>query len=200
MRNPLGRGFSTAPKASNVVEKIGGWKEVPNSCPEDNVPDLPVLPSTSTILPYADGRIIRVELPLPPSINALYRSRAIPTMKLDKHGKPIYICTVYMSNEGKAWLKEACLKLLSAGVRFPEVSKVVCEVKAFWPDARDRDMNNLSKITCDALQHSGMVANDKRVLWREMDYHIDRERPRMELAIYEFKSLDGTGAKNEQQR
>jgi Holliday junction resolvase RusA-like endonuclease len=98
-----------------------------------------------------------------------------------------------MTPEGKAWKADAARAFASSGVRFPEKAKVVVEVTAFWPDARGRDMNNLAKITCDALQESGVVVNDKRILWREVDFEIDRANPRLQLDIYALDEGDKRG-------
>lgn len=129
--------------------------------------------------------VLTVKVPIPPSVNAIWRSRAIPTNRTDRFGRPIYICSVYMTPEGKAWKTQAAKLFRSSGVRFPEKAKVVVEARAFWPDARGRDMNNLAKITCDALQASGVIADDKRLLWREMDFEIDRANPRLRLDVYQ---------------
>ena len=132
-------------------------------------------------------------VPIPPSVNAIWRSRAIPTNRTDRFGRPIYICSVYMTPEGKEWKADAVKAFASSGVRFPEKAKVVVEARVFWPDARSRDFNNLGKVCLDSIQASGVVANDKCILWREVDYEIDRANPRLQLYIYALDEGDKRG-------
>jgi Holliday junction resolvase RusA-like endonuclease len=77
-----------------------------------------------------------------------------------------------MTDEGKVWLAESILRLNLAKIPlFYAKSKVVVEAEVWWPDNRERDFNNLAKITCDSIQHASIVASDKQVLWREIDFH-----------------------------
>lgn len=61
--------------------------------------------------------------------------------------------------------------------------KIILEVVAFWPDARRRDMNNTHKLLCDALE-GAVYLDDKMVLVRDMDFSIDKKRPRLEVCVY----------------
>lgn len=100
-----------------------------------------------------------VVLPLPPSVNKLYRIRG--------NG-----AGMYMTDEGKAWIEDAVLRLNLAKIPlFPAKAKVIVEAEIWWPDNRERDFNNLSKVVCDSIQHASIVASDKQILWREMDFH-----------------------------
>lgn len=140
----------------------------------------------NSLIPVATpkDRVV-LSVPIPPSVNAIWRSRCIPSGRYDSKGRPVYFASIYMTDEGKEWLNAAVTFLKAENsIRFGDGEKVVVEARAFWPDARARDMNNLAKITCDALQHSGVVTNDKNILWREMDFTIDRENPRVMLEIY----------------
>ena len=68
--------------------------------------------------------------------------------------------------------------------RVPEPEeKIVLEVVAFWPDGRRRDMNNTHKLLCDALE-GALYLDDKMVLVRDMDFSVDRKRPRLEVCVY----------------
>lgn len=70
------------------------------------------------------------------------------------------------------------------GWRIPEPEeKIVLEVVAFWPDGRRRDMNNTHKLLCDALE-GAVYLDDKMVLVRDMDFFVDRKRPRLEVCVY----------------
>ena len=58
--------------------------------------------------------------------------------------------------------------------------KVVLELVCYWPDLRRRDVSNLDKVLCDALE--GIVYDDDRwALPRWMDFHTDRRNPRVEV-------------------
>lgn len=118
---------------------------------------------------------IRVELPLPPSVNHCYRMAFIK-------GRP----TPILTDLAKSWIDSAGMLALSAARRAgwsPSTDKVVVELYAAWPDARRRDMSNLHKLLADALE--GIVfANDCTSLLRDMDYTVDRKRPRLEIVWY----------------
>lgn len=51
------------------------------------------------------------------------------------------------------------------------------------PDDRRRDMNNTHKLLCDALE-GALYLDDKMVLVRDMDFAIDRKRPRLEVCVH----------------
>lgn len=61
-------------------------------------------------------------------------------------------------------------------------TKVVVELWAYWPDAVKRDMNNLHKLTADALE-GAIYANDRYALIRDIDFSIDRKNPRLEVRV-----------------
>jgi crossover junction endodeoxyribonuclease RusA len=88
----------------------------------------------------------------------------------------------------RAW-KEEAYYIANAlahreGWRVPEPEeKIVLEVIAFWPDGRRRDMNNTHKLLCDALE-GAVYLDDKMVLVRDMDFSVDRKRPRLEVCVY----------------
>ena len=126
----------------------------------------------------------QVVLPLPPSVNRLYRIR--------RNG-----AGMYMTDEGKIGLEEAVLRLNLAKIPlFLAKSKVVIEAEVWWPDMRERDFNNLSKIVCDSVQHASIVASDKQILWREIDFHYPKDRSGplafpLKLIIYEKPKKTG---------
>ena len=88
-------------------------------------------------------------LPLPPSLNRLYRS----TQK--QKG-------VYLSAEGKAWHEEAALQINVQCV--PAIKPPYrVEYAAGRPDNRRRDVANLEKILSDRLQKSEVITDDCQI-------------------------------------
>jgi Holliday junction resolvase RusA-like endonuclease len=92
--------------------------------------------------------MIQAVLPYPPSTNRLWR--------YSKQGR------AYLTPEAAAWkiaaawaIKAAILKGFS-----PVVGKFHLYLEAGRPDKRRRDIDNLFKITLDAVQLSGAVEND----------------------------------------
>ena len=131
----------------------------------------------------------QVEVELPPSVNHQYdHIRAT-----SKAGKP------YMSRkltaEAKVWLASARIVIGSAvrasGWKTRDKTKVVVELEAYWPDRRERDIHNLHKITLDAMQDYSAAAmvfrRDNVALVRDIDYHIDRENPRLVISWWDFE-------------
>lgn len=120
-------------------------------------------------------------VPLPPSANHSYRRAWIGK------GEKKRLAQV-LTDKAKAWMEECALRARLTcrkalwSMTEPGV-KVVVELRVFWPDDRTHDMNNLHKLTADALE--GVVyANDRYALLRDMDFEIDRANPRLELTWY----------------
>jgi len=92
---------------------------------------------------------IVVELPLPPSINALWRS---------SRGR------VHRSRRYLSWLKEAGWELV---LQKPKriAGPVAIAVAAGRPDRRKRDLDNIAtKAVLDLLTAHGIVADDSMVV------------------------------------
>ena len=125
---------------------------------------------------------LRLVLPLPPSVNAMYFST--------KYGKRV------RTKKAIAWFDEAESIIKKSmdeqGWSMVSGEKVIVDINVHWPDARIRDTNNLSKPTPDALEHAGVFDNDRWALLRFIDFDIDRENPRVDIVIRRFdKERDG---------
>ena len=116
-------------------------------------------------------------LTIPPSVNHCYKN-------FNVMGRRNRVLTPL----ARAW-KEEAYYIANAlahreGWRVPEPEeKIVLEIVAFWPDGRRRDMNNTHKLSCDALE-GAVYLDDKMVLVRDMDFYVDRKRPRLEVCVY----------------
>ena len=64
--------------------------------------------------------------------------------------------------------------------------KVVVEFTHFWPDNRCRDTHNTYKCCLDAMANAKVFDNDRYVIVRQNDWHIDKENPRVEVMIYKL--------------
>lgn len=120
---------------------------------------------------------LSMTLTIPPSVNHCYMNvhmKGVRGRILTEEARNWKLMTQYVA---KAAVRHCAWELP------PADKKIVLEIVAFWPDARRRDMNNTHKLLCDALE--GIVyLDDKMVLARDMDFSVDRKRPRLELCIY----------------
>lgn len=121
---------------------------------------------------------LNLELNIPPSVNKCYAN-----IKQGGHRGRI------LTEEARIWkisagysAKTACRK--HNWIMPEKDKKIVLEIYAFWPDKRKHDMNNLHKLICDAFEGI-LYPNDSSVLVRDMDYSIDRKKPRVEIVCYE---------------
>ena len=89
--------------------------------------------------------IIRLELPLAPSTNRLW--------KIGKGGR------MYKSPEYVAWLDEAGW-MVKAQTKYQINGPYVIHISAVKPDKRRRDLDNLLKSTSDLLAKSKIVDDD----------------------------------------
>jgi crossover junction endodeoxyribonuclease RusA len=94
-----------------------------------------------------------IDLPWPPSTNALYRSVQI-------HGRP----RVLLSKEARDY--HAMVRRRVQIEHFPEfgdMDRLEVVIHARPPDRRKRDIDNLLKITLDALVKGGAIPDDGQI-------------------------------------
>lgn len=87
------------------------------------------------------------ELPYPPSVNHYWRRVGFRTL---------------ISRGGRRYRKDV-VALLAAGRAAPLRGRLELVVHVFPPDRRRRDLDNLQKAMCDALQHAGVYADDSQI-------------------------------------
>ena len=106
--------------------------------------------------------MISLELPVPPSTNALYRntSKAERTRGLALGWRPLR--GRIKTDRYRTWLRSAGNEILATPQerRRPVKGKFVLYVAAGRPDERTRDLDNLLKATCDLLAAHGLIEND----------------------------------------
>ena len=109
-------------------------------------------------------------LPWPVSTNALYIPVVLRTRSgqivYDKQGQPK--CRMVLSKAGRAYKKLAVETLHSQRPHFGQswlpISLPVALTLEFYRDSRDGyDVDNLRKVTQDALETAGILVNDRQV-------------------------------------
>lgn len=103
-------------------------------------------------------RSVRLSLPWPPTVNNYW--------KHNRNGK------TYLSKEARQY--KQCVGLHVYQVKphcCPYTTPVAVEIAAYPPDNRARDLDNLLKVLLDALEDTGIVAND----WLVSDLRIVRK-------------------------
>ena len=113
----------------------------------------------------------RITLPLPPSVNALYKYTAV-----GGHARS------YIGAEGKAWFEEAGWVIKSKWKQ--KTIMVPCEIWIQLYISRDRDADNVLKATLDLLQKTSVIHNDN--LFYKIDiekFKIKKGEERIEIEI-----------------
>ena len=87
-------------------------------------------------------------LPFPPTVNTYYRT---------VNGRML------ISREGREY-RQAVAEL-AASENWPKFGseRVSVSIEAWMPDKRRRDLDNLAKPTCDALQRAGLFPDDSQI-------------------------------------
>src|SRR3990167_8976272 len=146
-------------------------------------------PCSTSLCRYCEERKIREEnqgeeiinciLTIPPSANSQWR---------------IANNRIFKTQEAWQWQEAAAweIKLSSKGQKIP-FAKIRVTMDVFFPDNRNRDIDNLLKLTGDAIQESGIVKNDADIWEWNVKKNLDREKPRMELEILEYVIQNKTG-------
>lgn len=98
---------------------------------------------------------ITLDLPLPPSVNRIWR------VGRSRNGKRV----VYRDQKYVKWIKEAAaiiwLSRRPGSLIAPISGPFEVTITFTPPDKRWRDIDNLSKAVMDFLQHSQIITNDK---------------------------------------
>jgi crossover junction endodeoxyribonuclease RusA len=91
--------------------------------------------------------VIYLELPYPPSINHYFKRRGNKT---------------FIGAEGIKFRKRVCTALMAADVR-PMAGMLAMKVRAYPPDRRKRDIDNIQKPLLDALEKARAFFNDCQI-------------------------------------
>ena len=126
--------------------------------------------------------MIKLTLPIVPSVNHCYRNVSINRRILTPIGKAWQETAKYIAKAAAA----------KQGWKFSKKQKLVMEYWTYWPDNRIRDVHNQEKLLLDTLE-GVLYDNDKWVLPRAMDFAVDKGNPRIEILLYplEIKAREG---------
>lgn len=123
------------------------------------------------LLPGAGSGLaaVMLSLPYPPSVNHYYRNVRGRTL---------------ISAEGRKYRQAAWDECRQQRVHSFGRKAVRVLIDAWMPDNRRRDLDNVLKATCDAIQHARILEDDSQIV----DLHIrragiDREAPRVEITM-----------------
>jgi len=113
--------------------------------------------------------MVQFFLPLPVSLNRLYRSTRKQT-------------GVYLSAEGRGWHEEAAME-----INIQRVPRMLppyrVEYAAGRPDKRRRDIGNIEKILSDRLQKSEVITDDREISDMRLLWADDVEPGRVRVTI-----------------
>ncbi len=107
------------------------------------------------------SRTVRLELPLPPSMNTYWR-RGPNTSPRAKGG-----VVTHISSEGRKFRRDVELIWLAQRDR-SELRGYLSVFAALWFPTLASDVDNRIKPTLDALEHAGVYANDRQVARLEL--------------------------------
>lgn len=96
----------------------------------------------------AESRIIRLNLPFPPSVNTMWRRGARST---------------YLSKTGRRYRKEAIAACQAQYQRPALTQRLRVTLDLHRGDRRNYDIDNCVKAVLDSLQHGGVIADDNQV-------------------------------------
>lgn len=117
---------------------------------------------------------VKIALPFPPSVNTAY-----PT--IIKGRKPVRVKSAAL----KKWIEAA------PQFDFKFTKPVTISYLMFFPDRRERDGQNYMKVPLDYLVSEGILEGDDRTKVKGeqwFDGGIDKENPRIEITIKEYKN------------
>ena len=123
---------------------------------------------------------VRLVLPWPPSVNRIWRSVVIRGA-----------VRVLMSRDGREYRQAVIAALRGCTQAAAAFSRPVeVEIRAYQPDHRRRDLDNVLKAALDALTHAGVWDDDNRVADLRIVRMMPSDRPRLEVTIAECRVVD----------
>ena len=119
---------------------------------------------------------LSLTLPLPPSLNSIYRAIGA------KRGRP---SRNILSAEARQWVAKALPLIYSQMFDWEMLhGDVVVEYGYVFPDKRRRDVFNYEKLLSDSLTKAGVWADDCQIVEGKVKrLGIDRGRPRVEVLV-----------------
>lgn len=97
---------------------------------------------------------VTLDLPWPPSANAMHGSRVLRSARTGR-----LVAARYSTAAVKGYRREVWAAAQAAGVRGLQ-GPLAVDVVAYPPDARRRDLDNVWKVLLDALVHAGALPDD----------------------------------------
>lgn len=92
----------------------------------------------------------------------------------------------------RALVQEAAFDQVAAATAVSAAATLVVEIDSYWPQQRHLDgakdlakgdVDGPLKLTLDALEKSGLIDDDARVVEVRARKFIDRDRPRIEMRV-----------------
>lgn len=118
--------------------------------------------------------MVTLTLPWPPSVNHYWR----------RNGNRYFV-----SSEGRKYREEVCLRAKDVQSNFAQKDRLSVSIKAYPPDKRRRDLDNILKSLLDSLQHAGVYSDDSQI----DSLHIERSTPLSSRTVVSVSLIDQKG-------
>ena len=107
--------------------------------------------------------MIEIELPYPPTVNHYKRAGRVVTMASGKKYQLRVNTDATKQFYYEAWLRIRSLIANVAVKSFDRATILSVELDVYPPDKRRRDIDNLAKVTLDALVKGGLMVDDYQI-------------------------------------
>lgn len=128
------------------------------------------------------NKILKLTLPLPPSVNSYQRYR------VKRVGKRLRV-EAYPSKETEDFYESSVPyvreEMKKQQWKQPLKGKYVVVECIFYLTKKGADADNFFKCSLDCLEKAGVVINDSFFIPQTIDVLIDKDDPRIELEVYE---------------
>ena len=115
-----------------------------------------------------DSRVCAFSMPYPPSVNGMYNR--------SPHG-------VFVKEKVKQYKKEVYFTLRNKIICFEDAS-VFLDISIYPPDKRERDIDNILKVTFDCIQLLTIVNRDSQIQDLAVHRKFVIEKGRIDLIIH----------------
>lgn len=107
--------------------------------------------------------MIEIELPYPPTVNHYKRAGRVVTMASGKKYQLRVNTDATKQFYYEAWLRIRSLIANVAVKSFDSATILSVELDVYPPDKKRRDIDNLAKVTLDALVKGGLMVDDYQI-------------------------------------